>query len=626
MPNTDLFYDPLSCDFITEVQQPVRDKTLEEKLSLVSEHIPRTRVSKVKFYLSLELKKRLQKLISKTDVDSSVIKIAEKILNTKSVVSDSINYLDLSNDDYTKISFLNKDRYEKIKDTIFKSYYITHRTKILVKYDRMVMGTYSDEFGTLSFGEHNKSETVSFCLNKHMVPHPIKMNSKKMLKGTEQKEDGGTEFIFDYYYEAPPDFAIPLLRSYEGSYINRHFCFRDGNVMHNSPNIQITDLKWNFYNLKEVIKPGVWNPEQRFHTSIHKVLNKLFPVEFTEREKNIFAEAYYKLVVIKDKNYEFSIVTGEDIREAYLEDNYLRPINGSTLWQSCMRYSNCQKYLEIYVDNPEIVSLAVLRKNNKVVARGIIWTDANGSKHVDRIYTYDNKAESLITASLDGIGYKYLRDFHGGQKYDLVIPFPYDKIVDYNYFPYIDSLRYYDTAECTLQNYQPDNSYWEFNETDGTHNGNDSDSFQCEICDATSSNPDFISEITHGRGEGCYGCDECTTYSDVLDRTIRSDYSSYCEYAESSVPDDSMIELSNGSYCWNGLDNLAEFENNYGYFVKDHSDFEYRELDGHYYHPDDTAYEELIAEKTIEPIEQIEQIEENETNQESIQSTNDVIL
>jgi hypothetical protein len=51
MPNTELFYDPLGVDFINEVQQPVRDKTLEEKLSLVTENLPkRNRQKKVKFY------------------------------------------------------------------------------------------------------------------------------------------------------------------------------------------------------------------------------------------------------------------------------------------------------------------------------------------------------------------------------------------------------------------------------------------------------------------------------------------------------------------------------------------------------------------------------------------------
>jgi len=625
MPNTELFYDPLSSDFISEVQQPVRDQTLEEKLALVQEHIPRRRSNRVKFYLSSSFKRRLQVLISKSDPDSPVIKIAETILKIRSVESESINYLDLSNDDYTKISFLNKDRYEKVKDSFFKTYYITDKTKIILSYKYPIIGTYRGEDQSLSFGEHLREEFTHFTFNKRLVPTPVKMKVKKTLSGSSLKEDGTTEYLFEYSYEAPEDFTIPTLANYQGSYYNRNFRFVEGRVEHRYLQ-DVTDLVWRFENLKEVVKSGVWNPEQRFHTSIHKVLNKLFPTEFTEREKNLFAEAYYKLVVIKDKNYDFSIVSGEAIREAYLEDNYATPVNGGTLWNSCMRYNHCQHYLDMYVNEPKKINLAVLRKNDKIVARGIIWIDDMGEKHIDRIYTYDNKAESIITASLDSLGYKSLRNFHGGQKYELQIPYEYNKLMDCRRFPYIDSLRFYDTSEECFVNFRPSSDCLEFTNTDGSYSGEEE--YQCEFCDATSPHSDFVSEITRGRYRGSYGCDSCTTWSEALDETLCADHATYCEYTESSIPDDSMVLLSNGAHCWEGNDNLFEYENSYGFFVKDHSDFIYREYDGKYYHPDDTAYEELLSELVQENQENQENDENQENQQDhpNIESINDVIL
>ena len=624
MPNTELFYDPLGVDFIQEVQQPIRDKSIEEKLSLVSEHVPRRRrTSRVKFYLSLDLKKRLQTLINKSEEGTPIIKIAEQLLRTKYVDADSINYLDLSNDDYTKISFLNKDRYDRIKDDVFKTYYITSKTRILAKYRTIVIGTYKDEFGSLAFGEHPLEVFLTFCLTKNMVPTNLRMKSKKVFKDTVTKEDGGVEYVYDYTYEAPDNFEIARLYTFDGNFNHRYFCFREGQLKH-LHNLELKDLDFKFDRLKEVVKSSVWNPEQRFHTSIHKVLNKLFPIEFTEREKNIFAEAYYKLVVITDKNYAFSIVKGEAIREAYLDANYLQPSNGGTLWNSCMRYNYCQDYLDIYVDNPAIVSMAVLRKNNMVVARALIWTDDNGGKHIDRIYTYDAKAESLITASLDSLSYPYLRAFHGDQKYQLEISLDYTEMINYRKYPYMDSLRYYNTDNSTLQNHNIGfQDFLEFNQTDGTYYSIDNESHECEFCGSSSTNNDFLSEVTLGRGSGSYGCDECVTYSEVLDRNLRSDCASYCDYSTSYVPEDDMLVLSDGSYCYNEHEDLEEYENEFGHFLRNHDEFEYRELDGCYYHPDDSNYDLLILKN-----QQIEENETNNDNQESIntESSYDVLL
>jgi hypothetical protein len=617
MPNTELFCDPLGVDFINEVQQPVRDKTLEEKLSLVTENLSnRTRQKKVKFYSSLELRRRLQILISSNPDHDVVCRIARNLLDLKYVSPESINYLDLSNDDYTKISFMNQERYEKVKNDSFKTYYFTSRSRILCAHRGRVLGTHRDAEGNLYHGLGDKEICTSFYFNKNLVPEPIKLKTIKTVTGLKHHEDGTPEAICEYSYELPEDFTVDYLKT---SDLGSRYRFRiaQGKLIPSGYGYENPDFDWKLDNLKEVIRPSVWNPNLRFHSSIHKVLNKLFPTEYTEREKNMFAESYYRLVVIKDKSYSFSVVQGEAIKDAYLEDNYLRPINGSTLWQSCMRYQQCQKYLEIYVDNPEIVSLAVLEKHGMVVARAIIWTSPDGKKHIDRIYTYNSEAEAIMTASIGTLGYSELRLFHGGQKYDLEIPLPYEKFLGYGYFPYIDSLKYYNLNNYKLQNHCENTSnYITFNETDGTHSDYDRDEeqFECDECGSTSSDADFLTEITAGRHRGNYACENCRVYSEELDADIATDYSYYCEYSESYFPQDDMVTLADGSRCWGAHNEIQSYENNYGFFLTGDNNFEYKEYDGLYYHPEDPAFQALL-----DQIEENLQNQSNQTNQDNEQ-------
>jgi hypothetical protein len=617
MPNTELFYDPLSVDFINEVQQPVRDKTLEEKLSLVTENLPkRTRQKKVKFYSSLELRKRLQILISSNPDHDVVCRIARNLLDLKYVSPESINYLDLSNDDYTKISFMNQDRYEKVKNDSFKTYYFTSKSRILCAYKTKISGTHRDAEGNLYHGLEDKELYASFYFNKTMVPEPIKLKTIKTVSKLTHYDDGTSDVVYDYSYELPEDFTVDYLKTSDlGS--RYRFKIAQGKLIPSGYGYEEPEFDWKLDNLKEVIRPSVWNPSLRFHSSIHKVLNKLFPTEYTEREKNMFAESYYRLVVIKDKSYSFSVVQGEAIKDAYLEDYYYKPVNGSTLWQSCMRYQQCQKYLEIYVSNPDIVSLAVLEKDRKVVARAIIWTSPDGKKHIDRIYTYNNEAEAIMTASIGTLGYSELRTFHGGQKYDLEIPLSYERFMSYSYFPYIDSLKHYNLNNHKLQNHCENTSnYITFNETDGTHSEyeHEEDTHECDECGSTSSDPDFLVEITAGRHRGNYACENCRVYSEELDADISSDYSEYCEYSESYFPQDDMVTLAGGSRCWGTHTDIETYENGFGFFLRGDHDFEYKEYDGLYYHPDDPAFQALL-----DQIEENLQNQSNQTNQDNEQ-------
>lgn len=82
------------------------------------------------------------------------------------------------------------------------------------------------------------------------------------------------------------------------------------------------------------------------------------------------------------------IVEGEDIRKYYSGKNYVSYVK-STLQKSCMRYQRCQKYFDIYVDNPRVCKMIILdseKEPGKIEARALLWTLMNGKKFMDRIY------------------------------------------------------------------------------------------------------------------------------------------------------------------------------------------------------------------------------------------------
>jgi hypothetical protein len=91
------------------------------------------------------------------------------------------------------------------------------------------------------------------------------------------------------------------------------------------------------------------------------------------------------------------LVSGEDIRKYYNENNY-ESDNGE-LGNSCMRQSRKSKFFDIYVKNPEVCQLLILRSQkdeNLIKGRSLIWKLNDGSYYQDRIYTNNNYETKLF--------------------------------------------------------------------------------------------------------------------------------------------------------------------------------------------------------------------------------------
>ncbi len=105
-----------------------------------------------------------------------------------------------------------------------------------------------------------------------------------------------------------------------------------------------------------------------------------------------------------DKNFKkasegIHLVSGEDIRNWYLEDKYVP--GGGQLNSSCMRYDSTQEFLNIYTENPEVCQLVILVDDkNRLLGRALLWKLVSGVNkygyYLDRVYTrFDSDVEKF---------------------------------------------------------------------------------------------------------------------------------------------------------------------------------------------------------------------------------------
>ena len=134
---------------------------------------------------------------------------------------------------------------------------------------------------------------------------------------------------------------------------------------------------------------------------------------------------------------------GKDILKSYLCDNYDDSKGHGNLFNSCMRFTRAQDYLEIFTANPsQVACLTLVNPTNKrVQGRALIWQLDSGKYFMDRIYT--------VNKELDSIFNKYAHDNNIEQGS------PSDEITlkvggDFDYYPYMDTFTYYSPDQSLL--------------------------------------------------------------------------------------------------------------------------------------------------------------------------------
>lgn len=192
---------------------------------------------------------------------------------------------------------------------------------------------------------------------------------------------------------------------------------------------------------------------------------------------------YYKSW-FDDSLIEYKVIEGEEIRKWYLDRNYFAP-NGScvgSLWNSCMRYNEKQKFLDLYCMNKNVKMLIMTTMDlgvEKVRARALLWENVNvvssqfesisKVKIMDRIYSvFDSDVQIFKRwASENGYIPKWNQNSKSHQFFDFkgeATKIKCSITIDnkkFEYYPYLDTFPFFNIDNGTLTNDEYSNE-WEF--------------------------------------------------------------------------------------------------------------------------------------------------------------------
>lgn len=177
-----------------------------------------------------------------------------------------------------------------------------------------------------------------------------------------------------------------------------------------------------------------------------------------------------------------SQVKGEEIRKWYNTENYQSKTG--QLGGSCMSYESCQGYLDIYTENPEMISLLILKnESGKLVGRSLLWKLDDGRKFMDRVYCQTDYDVKIFEKWAIDNGCIY-RNQGGNNKIKYYLngeelpSGPMSKGIehtklevtlhhcDFDDYPYIDTLCYLNMDSSTLCNLDTDSDR-ELRDTEG---------------------------------------------------------------------------------------------------------------------------------------------------------------
>lgn len=573
------------------------EETPKSKQIIVNEKTlkPKKAVKPKKFIINPKFKILLENVLETKGEE--VGKIARAFLQKEFVGEGGLNYIGISEEDDTKISYLDEARivkFEKIKDV----YYEIHPALEIKATVNMVRKVYWDStpevISNAEFTERITPRNAIIHING--APSGTKIEH---LRVSSEKELNNTDFIpmDDLLIDVPDNSEITLYTKSTCPTIRGKFTNKKLVILNPNTHTTISDLK---VKLTQKLFPKVWLGKVRYHSTVGKLIRKLFGQEFTDKEISDFTDAYREFTMIGVPGYTYAEVTGEKIRENYHHINYVSE-NG-TLGRSCMRQTEKQGFFKIYEES-DCCRLATLYFHKKVAARCLLWTNENGTFR-DRIYSVDESSNAI----LKNLTNKYPDLYNDNKLRTNLFSVCPELVRSLTKAPYMDSLCYYDFNQNGLTGISPSNNYWKFQDQHGNIYKNSNKDI-CPHCGARGER-----ELeTHDEEIGCTSCIVDTSRGNMF----RDDNDLiYCEYgAWSYVHPDDAVELYDGEFVHEDSSYLRQYENGYGYFMTNRDDFE--EEENLYYHPEDPERPSYLRElEELEELRVEEQIPEGETIEE----------
>ena len=122
------------------------------------------------------------------------------------------------------------------------------------------------------------------------------------------------------------------------------------------------------------VEGNYWGSSKRFIVKPGGLIKKLFK-DIPEKEVDKFTTLIRN--IHNTPKFTFKVVKGEEIRQWYLYEKYADQCD--SLGNSCMKHPGCQKYLNIYVDNSDIITMLImLDREGNLLGRSLLFCVPSG--------------------------------------------------------------------------------------------------------------------------------------------------------------------------------------------------------------------------------------------------------
>lgn len=204
-----------------------------------------------------------------------------------------------------------------------------------------------------------------------------------------------------------------------------------------------------------------WSSPQRIEIKIGRLIYRLLGDKILPVDLENFVNEYKSIITAKKLNRNFKIIEGNELKKWYLENNYVE--GGGNLKDSCMRYKFSQAFLELYTHNPEKIKLLILLDEDyqKILGRALLWKlDRPEDRYfMDRVYfSEDFILNMFINHAIKNKWYYKLESADGifqvvyNNKVSKITMVVKLKKEDYQFYPFVDNICFYDPNSATLTN------------------------------------------------------------------------------------------------------------------------------------------------------------------------------
>lgn len=194
-----------------------------------------------------------------------------------------------------------------------------------------------------------------------------------------------------------------------------------------------------------------WTSKMRTPQKTGRFIKQMLST-FSDDSIQKFLKKFKTIVKESGDDVNFELVEGDDIVYWYDQRNY--DSENGTLGSSCMSGPEAGRYLNCYRNNPNQCKLLILKcKNDKIRGRALVWklTKPKDKIFMDRVYVNSDDDEMLFTNYAKKQGW-YCKEAQKYGETGTIIPGSVSRVidldvvldnVDFNLYPYVDTLRYF---------------------------------------------------------------------------------------------------------------------------------------------------------------------------------------